>query len=234
MGNLEVPRPQIASPLARLATRQHGVVARRQLDPLAVTAGMTRTLIARGHLIRIHRAVYAVGHARLSTLGRWMAAVLACGDGALLSHADALALHGCGRIPTGAVHVTARSSHRVPGVRCHVAREHSSLGPTVRDGIPVTSLERAVLDCAPQLTPARLAGVLESVERRDRFDLRRFEVVLARANGHRGVGRLRAALADLGDDPPALRSALEARMLELIRAADLPVPTAASTPRRRR
>jgi very-short-patch-repair endonuclease len=218
-------QPQITAPLARLATAQHGAVARAQLRRLGISDQAIRTLVARDHLIRVAHGVYAVGHARLSAHGRWMAAALACGEEAVLSHGDALALHDCQRVPTGAVHVTALTAHRVAGVRCHTARDPASLGAIVLAGIPVTSLERAVLDRAPELGPARLRTLLEAVQRRDLFDLRRFERTLAASNGHRGVGRLQAALAELGDRPPALRSKLEARLLELIRTAGLPEPS---------
>ncbi len=120
--------PQVTAPLARLATAQHGVVSRVQLSALGMSDEVVATLVARGHLVRLVRGVYAVGHAQLSARGRWMAAVLACRGGALLGHGAALALHDCMRIPSGPVDVVAPSSHRVAGVRCHVARRCSALG----------------------------------------------------------------------------------------------------------
>jgi predicted transcriptional regulator of viral defense system len=78
--------------IAVIAARQHGVVAIRQ----AVGAGVSVDSVLRraraGRLHRIHRGVYAVGHPGLSIGGRWTAAVLACGEGAVLSHAAAAAL----------------------------------------------------------------------------------------------------------------------------------------------
>ena len=77
-----------------LAARQHGVVARRQLAAAGLTPSMLNERIVRGRLIAIHRGVYAVGHASLRREGFWMAAVLAAGPGAALSHRDAATLHG--------------------------------------------------------------------------------------------------------------------------------------------
>ena len=93
--------------LAELAVAQHGVVSRRQLYELGHTrTGIQRRLDKR-RLHRIHHAVYAVGHKRLTAKGRWMAAVLACGPGAVLSHREAAALHDLRQIRSGPVNVTA-------------------------------------------------------------------------------------------------------------------------------
>ena len=81
-----------------------------------------------------------------------------------------------------------------------------------------------IIDCAPGLSQQRLRSLLEEIVRQNRFDRRRFDELLAASNGHRGVGRLRTALADLGDLAPFVASGLEIRFLELIRAAGLPEP----------
>jgi predicted transcriptional regulator of viral defense system len=86
---------QVHTPLAELAARQHGVVAARQLAALGLSRSMIRRMRERGWLFLIHRGVYAVGHPWLTLHGRWMAAVLACGADAALSHHQAAALHGC-------------------------------------------------------------------------------------------------------------------------------------------
>jgi hypothetical protein len=78
--------------LAALAGRQYGVVARRQLRELGLSDGAIAHRLAAGRLHRVHHGVYAVGHTMLVRRGRLMAAVLACGDGAVLSHAAAGAL----------------------------------------------------------------------------------------------------------------------------------------------
>jgi predicted transcriptional regulator of viral defense system len=78
--------------IARVAANQHGVVTSTQLCAAGVSASAISDRVKAGRLHRVHRGVYAVGHARLSQHGIWMAAVLACGDGAVLSHQSAAAL----------------------------------------------------------------------------------------------------------------------------------------------
>jgi hypothetical protein len=72
--------------LAELAVAQHGVVSRPQLTELGYSRTQVQRCLDRHRWHRIQRGVYAVGHTRLTAQGRWMAAVLACGPGALLSH----------------------------------------------------------------------------------------------------------------------------------------------------
>src|SRR5688572_3796345 len=87
--------------VAELAHRQHGVVARRQLRDMSAGRGAIRARLYTGRLHVVHRGVYAVGHRVLTLRGRWMAAVLACGEGALLSHWDAAALWDLRRAGSG-------------------------------------------------------------------------------------------------------------------------------------
>ena len=78
--------------IAAIAGRQHGVIAIRQLAAIGLAQRTVSHRVAGGRLHRVHRGVYAVGHPLLSARGRYMAAVLACGPGAALSHASAAAL----------------------------------------------------------------------------------------------------------------------------------------------
>src|SRR5260221_4085717 len=80
--------------LAALATQQHGVVARRQLVELGLGRGAIDTRLRTRRFSSIHRGVYSVGHGRLTMRSTWLAAVLACGEGAVLSHRSAAALWG--------------------------------------------------------------------------------------------------------------------------------------------
>jgi hypothetical protein len=114
-GGKERP-PQRWRWLGALAKRQHGVVARWQLLKLGFSKREIEGLLDRAHLHPLHRAVYAVGHEKLTTRGRWMAAVLACGPDAVLSHKAAIALHELRPVPSGPVDVT------VPGRTCHSRR----------------------------------------------------------------------------------------------------------------
>ena len=106
-----------------------------------------------GRLHRVHRGVYAVGHSVLTLRGLWMAAVLACGDGAVLSHRDAAALHDLRRSYRRDIDVTTTRGrardHR--GITLHRVRHLHPNDVTVIDGIPVTTVARTQLDCAEVL-----------------------------------------------------------------------------------
>jgi hypothetical protein len=91
------------------------VVSRRQLVALGFSSQAIKTLVSRERVHRLHLGVYAVGHTRLTAKGRWMAAVLACGKAAVLSHRDAAALHDLRQVGSGAIHVTSSARH-VPAI----------------------------------------------------------------------------------------------------------------------
>ena len=206
-----------------MAARQHGTVATWQLLRLGYTEHVIRRLVAEGWLHPVHRGVYAVGHRRLSVKGRWMAAVLACGPDALLSHRAAAALHELRTAP-GMIDVTAATNRAVPGVRCHRSRSLRKPDRTVVDGIPVTSLNRTLLDMATVEHHQRLRSMLEAVQRRELLRPSQLEELLERSTGHRGVTPLKRALAELHEQAPWTQSQLERDFLELIREAGLPEP----------
>jgi len=212
--------------LAELAARQHGVVAARQLRELGFTRPSIQRRTDAGRLHRLHRGVYAAGHTKLSVRARWMAAVLACGLDVVLSHAAAVALRGLRTVPSGPIDVSAPGPHKVHGVRCHVTRSLPEQDRTRIDAIPVTSLERTLLDQAENLRSQRLRSLLEAAQQRDLLDVRSLNALIARSPGRRGVKPLAEALAQLTDEPPWTQSELERRFLELVRDAGLPEPQA--------
>lgn len=168
--------------------------------------------------------MYSVGHTRLTQKGHWMAAVLACGEGALLSHRDAGRLHGLLRgSGSGPIHVTAPHGHRIAGIRCHRMRTIEPRDAAVVDAIAVTSWARTALDLAAEVPVARVRDALEMAERQER-DFSELRELMERVRGHHGLPTLTAALADLGDSVPDLRSPGEVDLLALIREADLPEP----------
>lgn len=158
-----------------IASRQHGVVTFRQL----VAAGIDKSAVARrvrqGRLHRVHRGVYAVGHSGLSREGRYLAAVLACGDGAVLSHVSAAALWGLLRPIDGPIHISIPSPNgrrRRSGIVIH----RTSFAPselTRRAGIPVTTPSRTILDLRRALDPKLVRrAIREAQHRRYRLDPR--------------------------------------------------------------
>src|SRR4051812_25632030 len=147
--------------VAALAGRQHGVVARRQLAALGLRSAAIDRRVAAGRLHPIHRGVYAVGHTVLALRGRWMAAVLAAGPEAVLSHRAAAALWAIR--PGTWIEVTAPHAPRRRGIVGH----RGTVAPderTVRDGIPVTTVARTLLDLAAILEPRLLERAMDEAE----------------------------------------------------------------------
>jgi len=134
--------------IAGLAARQHGVVARGQLLDLGISQARIDGRRRRAQLHPLHRGVYAVGHCVIGPEGRWLAAVLASGEGAVLSHRSAAALWRLTPRFDHAVEIT-----RIEGWRS-LSRVSAHRGPLpgdeveVIDGIPVTSVSRTLLDLA--------------------------------------------------------------------------------------
>jgi very-short-patch-repair endonuclease len=215
--------------LGELARRQHGVVARRQLAALSMSETMLRDRVARGQLLRLHRGVYALGHDRLRREGWRMAAVLAVGDGAVLSHRDAAALHGL-RPPGDHARWEVTTTGRASSTKTiRVFRTVVLEGEDVEalDGIPVTSVARTLVDLAGTVSRRQLAKALGEAERQRVFDLTAIERAMAATARRRGRGhaKLRAALAELAAvGAPVTRSELEERFVQLLDAHGLPRP----------
>ncbi len=201
------------------------MIAREQLRELGLTERMVDVAMADGRLHRLHRGVYAVGHRKLDQNGRWLAAVLACGPDAVLSHRSAVALWKLRPAHAGPIDVSvlARGRPSRPGVTVHCVRALPSDERQRRDGIPVTTLDRTLLDYAEVADPQELRLVIDAADRRDLFDLRSLEALLARARGRRGLAALRNALAVSGPAPET-RSELERQTLAFVRAHGIPEP----------
>jgi very-short-patch-repair endonuclease len=216
----------IDAAIARLASSQHGVVSRAQLRDLGLADGGISARVRRGTLHRRHHGVYAVGHPILGARGHWMAAVLACGPTAVLSHAAAGALWDLRRSDTATVDVTvpgAGGRRRRKGIRVHRARSLDGQ-TTTEHGIRVTTPARTILDLAATLDRRGIERLLDRAE-----DLRLGDVLpldaLARARtGHRGAHRLLAALDRHAPGTTLTKSDLEELFLALCREAGLPEP----------
>ena len=202
---------------SKIAASQFGVVSRRQL----VAAGMSTSAIDRrvadGRLIRLHRGVYAVGHEALVGEGRWFAAVLAGGEGAVLSHRDAA--HAWGLRPTARprVEITVRgdAGRGRPGVQAHRCALHPR-GVTEHLGIPITTVARTLLDLAEVVPSRELDKAIEQAEKLALYDHPSVLDVLARAHGRRGSKPLGAALAKIHAEPGLTRSRMERRFRALL------------------
>lgn len=212
--------------LARLSGRRHGVVTRGQMLRLGYSKSAIGRAVKSGRLHPVHRGVYAVGRDDLSDHGRCVAAVAAYGAQAMLSHESAAwlwgLLDGCPWTPDVSVPWRGRSTGR-PGISIHHAPALAQEDRAERERIPVTALPRTLLDLASSAPVSRLHKAIERAERMGLFDLRAMDELLARARGHRGGGRMRAAL-DIYREPHFTRSGLERRFLRLVREAGLPTP----------
>ena len=192
MRGKDATRP-IGGAVARLAARQHGVVARFQVRQLGASDDAIDRWVRDGRLHRLHAGVYAVGHTAVTQHERWMAAVLASGEGAVLSHASAAGLWDLAA-DNGVPHTTTSTGRRTRrGLRVH----HSSLPPdevTTRHRIPVTTPARTLLDLAATSTRKDLERAVRQAEFQRRADRDALERLLCRHPGKRGVARLRAVL----------------------------------------
>jgi very-short-patch-repair endonuclease len=214
--------------IAALAARQWGVVARGQLLDASLSATEVRDRVRAGRLAPLHPGVYAVGHARLRSEGHWLAAVLAVGPGAALSHRDAAGLHDLR--PANHVRIDVSTTGRARSskkIAVHRTRSLDARDLTTVRGIPVTTVARTLLDLAGTVPRDHLAKAIKEAERQRTFDLRAVEAAMARTRGRRGPGNraLREAIAEhaaLGLS--ATDSILEDAFLRLLKDAGMPAP----------
>lgn len=212
--------------LARgLADRQWGVVARQQLLAAGVTRRVIDRRIATGALVPIHVGVYAVGHRVLTWRGRFLAASLACGPDAVVSHRSAGILHGFLPLSSSqAVDVSVPRRHRAQqGLILHHPRALASIDTTVKDAVPVAAPMRTLADLAALLGAVALERAVRQAERHRLLDVRALDAHL-RA-GRAGTARLRGVISGF-DEGLITRSELEQRFYALTRAARLVRPLA--------
>jgi very-short-patch-repair endonuclease len=193
--------------IAKLARRTHGVVTRAGLLAAGITLAQIRVRIARGSLIRVHPGVYRVGHVAPSVEATYMAAVLACGPGALLMGAAAAYLYGLLKGDPPAPVVMTRTERDIEGIETHRTRSKDR-GTTWR-GIPLTTVPRTLMDLARSMPEKELAVACHHAQ--VRFGIRPSQV--------RGKAR-----RILEGHIPVTLSVLEDRFLELLREHELPRP----------
>jgi predicted transcriptional regulator of viral defense system len=207
--------------MARIAERAHGVVTREELQAVGLTLGEIRQRLRTGALIREYRGVYPVGHRAPSVEARYMAAVRACGERAVLSGRAAAFVYGLVRAKPPPPEVTSPTQRRVDGTKTHHCRDLDARDTTTWRGIPITTVPRTLVDLAASLTAEELARACHESGFRHDTTPRQVEEVLARRPNSPGAGKLRRVL--LGDVRVTL-SKLERRFLELLSEAGLPLP----------
>ena len=209
-----------------LAARQHRIVSLPQLKAFALTASAVRNRVAAGKLRRVHHGVYAVGLAPLSIEAIYMAAVLACGAKAVLSHRSAaahLGLRPCSR-PRVDVTASGRTGRGRKGIDVHRAAGLEERDVTNVKGIPCTTVARTLLDLAEAVDRTALERAVEQADKLGIFDLTAVVDVTARAGKRNGAATLKAVLKTYTPEPAFIRSELERRFLALCRTAGLPRP----------
>jgi hypothetical protein len=210
--------------IRELAEGQHGVIARRQLLELGMERGLIRARVDSGWLVPVHHGVFSLGHGQLTRKGEWMAAVLACGPGAVLSHGSAAHLWGI-RGSRGPIEVTRVSGHRYPhGVRLHQTRWLPPEQRMAEAEIPVTSLERVMLDIAGGLDDRQLERTLVEADRSGRLRWAELRRILNTTTGRKGQGRLERLAEEVDPRAVETRSPTEVDFLSLCRKAGLPLP----------
>jgi very-short-patch-repair endonuclease len=200
------------------------VITHAQLLGFGFSADAIKHRVGAGRLHPLMRGLYAVGRPHVTRHGRWMAAVLACGPGAALSHRSAAALLGIHTESGGPIEVCVRSSsaRRRPALRVH---RRPSLPPTdytTCERIPVTTPVRTLLDLATHLTAPELESAVNAADRRDLVDPESLRSELEHHAGQAGVAALRALLHH--STFTLTDSELERRLLPIARRAGLPLP----------
>jgi very-short-patch-repair endonuclease len=212
-------------PIAELAEQQHGVVAYWQLVELGYQRRAIQHRLALGRLIRIYKGVYAVGYRKLTQKGHWMAAVLASGKGAVLSHRSAAALWQLRPPPATKTEVTVpvrgRRSQKPICIYSTTVLDKADIDTL--DAISVTSVARTLIDLAAVVYPTTLIKAIEESERRERFDLNAIDAAIARSPTRKGVKALTTALKTYRP-PPTTNSHLERDFLKAVHRAGLPEP----------
>jgi very-short-patch-repair endonuclease len=167
-----------------------------------------------------------VGRADLPIKGRWMAAVLACGDGAVLSHRSAATLHGLVDARAGRIEVAVprRTPVRRPGLRVHRSTYPGPEDRTIVDGIPCTNVPATLLSLAATSPRNILESACNKAEIREALDMAAIGELLDRRRSQPGTARLRAAVEVGGLGTDRTKSDLERRFALLVREDGLPAP----------
>lgn len=212
--------------IAEIANGQHGVVSLEQLEDLGIGRKTAHRRVEAGRLHRLHEGVYAVGHLPRTPQARYIAAVLACGPDAVLSHRSAADLLGLREDRRSKIDVTApgRRGRAPVGIAAHRDGSLASADRAIVDGIPCTSVARTLLDfagVAPVWELRKAVGEAEVLRKLDKGAARR---LIKRSRGRRGVARLRMLLDELDPDTKRTRSYMERLFLAMCRRAGLPRP----------
>lgn len=204
-----------------LARRQHGVVTRSQLLDLGFGPDAIKHRLAKGRLHRLWRGVYAVGRPEVDQKGWWMAAVLSCGPGAVLSHGSAAVLWGLVRATAGIDVVVPEGAYRRrPGIHVHRRSGFSAEHRREVAGIPVTDPVSTLVDLASRAPDWKLERAINEADRLDLVDPETLRATIDLLPARPGLAHLRRLLGG----QPLTDSGLERRFLAIVRLAGMAIP----------
>ncbi len=214
--------------IAAVAEQQHGVVTRSQLRELGLHDRAIDDRIVSGYLHPLFRGTFAVGHKSIARQGWMVAAVLACGEGTVLSYGSAAEMLGLWEKRLPVMHVVPPdwSGRKIPGIRWHRVRLPFPDELEIRDGIPCTTISRTIVDMAGESGWTQLRKLVEQAAILRQLDVDEIDLVLSRGR-RRGAPRLRVILAPwrhTAESRPTVRSRLEARLLPRLIEEGLPSP----------
>lgn len=209
-----------------MARRQYGVVSLEQLLACGLSLWQVQRLVQRGHLHRLHRGVYAVGHTRLIDHAHLIAALLALGPSAFLSHRTAAAVWGLRVVAVRAIEVTVPSTcgRRRAGLIVHRSSDPHPHDLANRNGLRISSVPRLLVELAPREPPRELDRLITEAVRKGIFRADRVDEALARHSRRPGIAKLKAALAAYRPGPDR-KSKLESAFDALLdRHPEIPKP----------
>lgn len=210
--------------LAVLAGKQHGVVAYWQLTALAFSPGAIEHRLLTGRLHRMFKGVYGVGHPPTTAEAWETAAVLRCGRDAVASHWTAASRWQLLRPVRGPIHVSVPRDVWAKGIRVHIVKPLHPHDRTKRDGIPITSVPRTLLDLSAVAPLRPLRRAVNEADRKGWLNRRAMAGLLERNPRRKGTKQLRAVIAAVNPTTRRTRSDLEIAFLALCRAYGLPEP----------
>jgi len=216
-GRFSAHRRRLDAEVGRLVVEQNGVVTLDQLRALGLNNEAVAKRVARGRLYRIEGAVYSLTPRAMTQRGRFMAATLSCGPGAVVSHRSAAYLWGLADHWRGPIDVTApnRRGRSPAGVTAHRDGSLKSIDKVRVHDIPCTSVGRTLLDYAGVTQEWELRKAVAQAEVLRILDLDRMRSVLRRGRGRRGVARLRLVIDTIHPQTSRTRSELERLFLAM-------------------
>jgi len=215
--------------VANRATAQGGVVSLEQLRDEGVSRKAASRRSKEGVLHRIHRGVYTVGHRAVSRNTLLRAALLACGDGAVVSHGTAAAFHGLWDKPPRLIDVMVpvEAGRKIDGIRCRRCRYPEPEEVEVVAGVAVTTVARTLVDLAGMVGLVTLKKTVGRAAIRKTLDLPAIDLAIRNAKRRRGLKALELALAPYrtkDGEVPDVRSDFETLVLPELGEMGLPQP----------